>query len=309
MGANELSAIDICQQMAKLLIRVKSYATDKDTTEIEKVLEAVDNFNSLVKKEICPKNPTSLWFEGSPPKAPVAIPDIDASHNVPYESFHASHWYIALGGDCVTSLDENLHACDSARATGYIGLSSEVRWLQSIAADRPQQAENEREPFSQSNEYGSFRVQASSLSYWTDNTDVRRIDTDINPHELPPIELAEKLLSCYLLKVNDSFPILPRTAFERQFRMYFAALQPGNPPRLTPKWQANLNLVFAIGAKYSLLADAEQHVEKYNHSAFQTRANVLYFDKIEHTGSVDVSQIQYFGLLSFYHLCTGQVSR
>ena len=309
VGTNERSATDLCQQMTKLLVRMRTYATPEDNFEIGTTLEAVNDFYSLAPEKINLETSISVELEESLSEASLVVHNIGASHYVPHDTFNTSHRYTACSSDRVASLDEDLHASDSARAIGYIGMSSEVRWLQSIAATRSQQVGNGVEPSAQSYESQSIETQASSLSYWTDGTDVRPTETDIDPHELPPIGLAKKLLSCYLLKVHDSFPILPRATFESQFRMYFTALQHGNPPRLTPKWQANLNLVFAIGAKYSLLADDGQHVDRCDHSVFQARANALSSDEIEQTESVNVPQIQYFLLLAFYHLCIGQVSR
>lgn len=309
MGADELSATNLCQQMARLLVRMRTHATAEDNAEISEVLEAVSNLYSLEREEIDLEMSVSVGSEGSPFESPVAIPDQHISHDVPHDTFSALYRHNTCRTQRLASLHENLHANNSARTTGYIGMSSEVRWLQSIAAIRSQQAGSEVEPPLRSERYESFEIQASSLSYWTDSMEIRCINTSIDPHKLPPIGLAKKLVSCYLLNVHDSFPILTRTTFERQFHLYFTALQHGNPPRLSLKWQANLNLVFAIGAKYSLLRDVDQNIDRCHHIVFQARANVLFLSEIEQAGPVDVPQIQYFGLLAFYHLCIGQISR
>ncbi|KAH6638510.1 C6 transcription factor-like protein, partial [Boeremia exigua] len=302
-------ATDVCQQMATLLMRMRAYATAEDNTEIGKALEAMKDIYSPVRNESIPEIHTSLESEARPPEASIVVSDPDGSRNVSDNINEASHRYIVCGSDRVASLNENLHANNSASATGYIGMSSEVRWLRSIAENRSQQAGNRRESFPHLERHEPLESRARLLSYWTDSAGVSRIDTNINPHELPPPGLAKKLLSCYLLKVQDSFPILPRTTFESQFRLYFEALHHGNPPRLAPLWQAKLNLVFAIGAQYLVLAHAGQYADKCDPLVFYARADALLPGGIEQTGSADVPRIQYLGLLSFYHLCTGQVSR
>jgi hypothetical protein len=153
-----------------------------------------------------------------------------------------------------THFDENLHVDECTRAIGFIGKNSEIQWLRVVATAQTERAGEEYN--------GIFRMRdsfarnpVSSFSFWTDEESVE-IDFHVDPDELPPQNTAEQLLSCYMAKVHDSFPILPRKIFEDQVRKYFTAIQNGNAPHLNPKWRAILNLVFAVGAKYSHLVKA-----------------------------------------------------
>jgi hypothetical protein len=140
---------------------------------------------------------------------------------------------------------------------------------------------------------------------------IHSVDVDffVDPYDLPQLETAEHLLNCYMSKVHDSFPILPRKTFEDQFRKYFKALANGNAPRLSPKWQAILNLVFAIGAKYSHLSKAKWQADERDHLMYQARARAFGLNETTMTNHSDVPQIQSLGLLAFYWLSVGQVSR
>lgn len=210
-------------------------------------------------------------------------------------------------------LDEDLHINDRARATGFVGKNSEIQWLRAVALAHSERTDEEaRGVFQRRGSFapgiGNGNEQVSSYSFWTDSESVE-IDFFVDPYELPPFETAERLLGCYMSKVHDSFPILPRKTFEDQFRKYFTALQNGNAPRLSPKWQAILNLVFAIGAKYSHLSKASWRGDERDHLIYQARARAFGVNDSTMTSHSDVPQIQSLGLLAFYWLSIGQVSR
>jgi hypothetical protein len=155
---------------------------------------------------------------------------------------------------------------------------------------------------------GLGNEQISSYSFWTDSENVD-IDFFVDPDDWPQLDIAERLLSCYMSKVHDSFPILPRKTLEDQFRKYFTALVNGNASRLSPKWQAILNLVFAIGARYSHSSKASWRADARDHLIYQARARTLGRYDTTITNHPDVPQIQSLGLLAFYWLSVGQVSR
>ncbi|KAF3044217.1 hypothetical protein E8E11_000957 [Didymella keratinophila] len=288
---------------------MRAYATAEDDMEIGEIMETVGDFYSLVSNEDKPKSFESVPLEECQPVRSAVIPCHEADYNVPNNVLNTSHREFALESNRVDSVIENLHASDSVRATGFVGMSSEVRWLQSVAVSQSQKVVNCVEPYSQEHEYDLLGLQASSFAYWADSASIGSTEINIDPHELPSTGLAQKLLSCYMLKVHASFPILARTTFESQFRKYFTALEHGNPPRLSPKWQANLNFVFAISATYASPTDAERNTNKSNHRVFQARAQALTLDTISSMGPADVPRIQNLGLSAFYCLCIGQVSR
>ena len=225
-----------------------------------------------------------------------------------FDDFETAHHPVDLITKRLDSLDENLFADDDVRKVGFIGMGSEVRWLQAVAAIHPQQAEKAGLT-SQAGPYAPCNDSTSSFYYWSVSESVHDMDLVINPHELPPLVLAEKLISCYMDTVHDSFPILSRKLFKNQFRQYYTALQGETPPRLSSKWQANLNLVFAIGARHLFLVKAAGHTNECDHLVYQARAKAFYADDSLATSLADVAQIQSLALHALFYTCVGQVSR
>ena len=174
-------------------------------------------------------------------------------------------------------LDEDLHRNEESRATGYIGKNSEIQWLRRLhheadhAKEIHEQYAGPYGPPGASAEAVSERVnarnrrqekdphplmQTSSCSFYLDNETVE-MDFMVDPFELPPFETADRLIKNFMESVQDSFPILAQKTFLSQFYHHYTSLGRGTPVKLPQKWQAILNLVFAIGAAYSHLTEAE----------------------------------------------------
>lgn len=237
-------------------------------------------------------------------------PDTDTHGSQGSREFGELDHHEELDTESLDLLDEDLHKDDRARATGFVGKNSEVQWLRAVALAQTERADDEA-PGLLPQRRGSNapgNEQATSFSYWLDMESVD-IDFFVDPYELPQPDTAERLLQCYMLRVHDSFPILPRKTFEDQFRKYFTALQNVNAPRLSSKWQAILNMVFAIGAKYSHLIKASWRADERDHLIYQARARAFGLNQATITTHTDVPQIQSLGLLAFYWLSVGQVSR
>lgn len=207
-------------------------------------------------------------------------------------------------------LDEDLNTNDRARATGFVGRNSEIQWLRAaVMAEADRMDEEVRQIGSQRRDsYAPGSDQVSSFSFWADDINVD-VDFYVDPYELPQPEVAERLFLCYMSKVQDLFPILPRKLFEDQFRRHFTALLNENAPHLNPMWQAILNLVFAIGAKYSHLIKASWRADESDHHIYQLRARAFGLNESTITNHSDLYQIQMLGLLSFYWLSVGQINR
>lgn len=203
-------------------------------------------------------------------------------------------------------LDENLHENDRSRATGFVGQSSDVQWLRSLLL--LERMEGDRTSEGGAPSCAILNGQVSAVTYYLDDENIE-MGVQIDPYELPSSNMAEKLLSIYMQKVQKSFPVLPRELFEDQFRTYFNALRYGLAPRLNTKWQAILNLVFAIGAKYSHLVKTSWRADEQDHVIYQARAQALAVNPSILGQHPDLLQTQVMGLLAFYYLSTGNVSR
>ncbi|KAF3048120.1 hypothetical protein E8E12_010551 [Didymella heteroderae] len=279
--------------MASLLRGLRTCANSDDDARIASLLEAVEEEISESRSTTAP-----------------SMPDTDANGSQESRDLGTLGHQDELDTESLDLLHEDLHVNDRARATGFVGKNSEVQWLRAAALAQPERADEGPSNFQRRGSYAPSlgNEQISAFSYWADSENVD-IDFFVDPYDLPALDIAERLLSCYMSKVHDSFPILPRKTFEDQFRKYFTALANGNAPRLSPKWQATLNLVFAIGARYSHLSKASWRADVRDHLIYQARARTFGLSEQTITHHPDVPQIQSLGLLSFYWLSIGQVSR
>lgn len=176
----------------------------------------------------------------------------------------------------IDNMGEDLLTSQHSRAIGYIGKNSEVQWLRRLhhEADDPSASRRNSGPYGppgSSSQAHEQRINAMhqrqdkelvplidtrSCSFYLDEEPLD-MDMAVDPYELPPYETAEHLLKCYMQTVQNSFPILSQKTFAKQFVHYYASVARGVPYKLPQKWQAMLNLVFAIGAVYSHLVQNE----------------------------------------------------
>ncbi|KAL5405047.1 hypothetical protein PMIN04_012442 [Paraphaeosphaeria minitans] len=280
-------------QMIGLLRKLRGLANDEDSARIAELLEAAE----------------ADMFETR--HAPtISNPDTneDELHR-PGGLFEADMGELleTLNTESLDLVDENLHGTDQARATGFVGPNSEVQWLRSfLLLERGDGDVATSERGSSANTSNNEHV--STVTFYLDNKNVD-LEFHVDPYELPTADVAEQLLNIYMEKVHNSFPILPRKLFQDQCRKYFEALRHGSAPRLSAKWQAILNLVFAIGAKYSHLVKVNWQADERVHLIYQARASAFAWDENTLEHHPDLPQIQVAGLLAFYYLSVGQVSR
>jgi hypothetical protein len=200
--------------------------------------------------------------------------------------------------------DENLLRNNVSRATGFVGQNSEVQWLRDLKTQMAsatsegwrgapyglpyKSQDSNKEAVGQQADalhtrpeppkLGSISLVSDSTFYLdSDDLDVGLM---VDPYELPPLETAEMLVDCYLKTVHSSFPIVS-DVFKDQFRTYSNSVKQGRRFQVPKHWQATLNLVFAIGAQYSHLMQAEWQADERDHLIYMTRAiRILRLDKI-----------------------------
>ncbi|KAI4622305.1 hypothetical protein J4E83_005047 [Alternaria metachromatica] len=226
-------------------------------------------------------------------------------------------------------LDEDLMRTRESRETGYMGQNSEVQWLRSVqrqaergnsdphgqrygppgassaAIDERSEALHERR---QNARPGSMQ-HITDATFYLDGDDIE-VDIAVDPDEMPGPDIAEKLFDCYMGTVHGTFPLMP-TNFEDQFRRYIQSLRFGRPYSIPPPWRATMNLLFAIGAKYSHLISAEWRGDERDHLVYMTRAVQLLGlrDTISFLAAPSLGRVQATGTLAFYFLVIGHVSR
>lgn len=131
------------------------------------------------------------------------------------------HSPLGYGMKHLDLLDENLHAESRARKIGFIGMSSQVRWLHIVAEARTQQ------PRLQSLHLGndsnaSLKIQTSSLCYWADggshSESKSGLNIEIEQYRLPPFEIAQELLTSYAMPQRNHSGSGFREISQSQFR-------------------------------------------------------------------------------------------
>ncbi|KAE8837832.1 hypothetical protein PTNB73_04160 [Pyrenophora teres f. teres] len=226
-------------------------------------------------------------------------------------------------------LDEDLMRNREARETGYIGQNSEVQWLRSVqrqaergntdphgqrygppgaslgAINERSEALHERR---QNSMPGSMH-HVTDATFYLDSDDIE-IDIAVDPYEMPNSDIAEKLFNCYIDTVHGTFPLMPAN-FEDQFSRYIQSIRNQHPYHVPPKWRATMNLLFAIGAKYSHLTGAEWRGDERDHLIYMTRAVQLLGlkDTMAFIAALSLDRVQATGALAFYFLVIGHVSR
>lgn len=218
--------------------------------------------------------------------------------------------------DSVDQTEEDFNRDETSRATGFIGRSSEITWLQKLS--KVVNVECEAWPATIPNTDEDNGLPSPTLTprpdtpsdpwvvafnYYLDDLDVPTADpTDM--HGVPSRETATQLLNAYLTSVHPSFPIIGISTFVPQFQVFFSqpSLKPGN------KWLAILNLIFAIAAKYGQLTNADWREEDDDHQMYFSKARALSLeDQILH--HPDLQQLQVEGLTAFYLNALGHINR
>ncbi|KAG9187290.1 hypothetical protein G6011_05161 [Alternaria panax] len=223
------------------------------------------------------------------------------------------------------SADEEGGEQPSVVEAGFLGQISEVQWLQSLRS-RVQAIDtvlmgsgDSATPLSQPPS-PTFAASPSSISatplqqialtnYYLDDEGIKLTDCG-NPFELPPEHTAGLLFQCFTHTIQTSFPILPVT-IEHQLHQYYTLVRNGQAIHCPEKWFALVNLVFAIGAKFSHLTQADWRADELDHVVYLSRAFQLLSmnDTIVVLSTPDLLTTQAAGLFAIYYMTVGHVNR
>jgi hypothetical protein len=184
-------------------------------------------------------------------------------------------------------LEEDLLDDQGSTGTGYLGRNSQVQWMRTLQRKLDHSKDND-EPYAppshDSWEASAKRTEAldarrkepgnngplSDYYFYLDDQELVEID-QVDPHTIPPAETATRLFEFYQRAVHGPFRILDYQ-FEDQLGTYYEVTQAGGMMDVDPKWSAILNLVFAIGARYSHLVGADWQADNRDHLVYMSRA-------------------------------------
>lgn len=128
----------------------------------------------------------------------------------------------------------------------------------------------------------------------------------VDPFEVPSQASADMLFQSYLETVHPAFPIIGKNTFISQYQAFQLSQ---DQSKINHNWLAILNLIFAIGAKYSHLIKAEWRGDESDHLIYFTRARLLGFDSDAILGHAELQKVQIAGLMSFYLMASNQINR
>ena len=143
----------------------------------------------------------------------------------------------------------------------------------------------------------------SQLTYHCDDLPIS-ISDEVDQYEMPQKEIAYLLFQSYLDTVHPEFPIIGKTTFSSQFETHYEHLRARNHD-----WLAILNMVFAIGARYSHLTQAPWRGDERDHLIYFTRARMLGHGTDAILDPPSMQRIQIAGLLAFYLISVNQIGR
>lgn len=208
-------------------------------------------------------------------------------------------------------VNEDFNQSPATRATGFIGKNSELTWMQRLkkdtmnSSDVNDNAVHTLQTDDDENDFlGPSTTPINQSTYHCDDLDILVPDC-VDPNEVPPRHIAVALFEMYLNSVHPSFPIIGKINFRSQYQRFLDSpnIDTGN------SWKAILNLIFAIGAKYSHLVQAEWRGDERDHLIYFTRARMLGFNSDSILGHSDLQSVQITGLMSFYLTAINQINR
>lgn len=214
-------------------------------------------------------------------------------------------------------ITEDFNQSLATRATGFMGKNSEVTWMQRLkketilSSDLNDKAVPTLQTDADGNSTsplldvpGAGMTPINESTYHCDDLTIL-IPDRVDPNEVPPRQIADALFQIYLDTVHPSFPIIGKLNFINQYQKFLEAPNIDTGDR----WKAVLNLIFAIGAKYSHLVQAEWRGDERDHLIYFTRARMLGFNADSVLGHSDLQRVQITGLMSFYLTAINQINR
>ncbi|KAJ5338940.1 hypothetical protein N7452_005668 [Penicillium brevicompactum] len=200
--------------------------------------------------------------------------------------------------EAIDQVDEDLNRNEGTRASGFFGKNSEIQWMRKLESGVSMQDASTfaRQPLDRI-------ISTSMMDYHLDNSEIPLIEP-CDPFAVPPREVADRYFHAFLTYVHPTFGAIRLSTFVSQYQNFFN--RASSPPL---KWLAILNMIFAIGCRYTWLVDGPGSGSSEEDLVFLTRARHLGLHSkvlFEHT---DLQQIQLELLVAIYLICMGQVNR
>ncbi|KAI1625564.1 hypothetical protein EDD37DRAFT_309214 [Exophiala viscosa] len=192
-------------------------------------------------------------------------------------------------------------------ASGFVGKMSEISWIQRAAETIKNQASTTHPEFAMG-EADHRITTATDFSFWMDDFDLLAVDEDlVDPYEWPLTDTALILSEACFHALQGNFPFILREEFLQT--MFSYPRQRPMPSWGQRRWLALANLVWAVGAKWLQITKLEQPNARDTHLLYYARARALGLDHRILFDHPDIERVQGIGLLAFYLLSNGSITR
>jgi hypothetical protein len=221
-------------------------------------------------------------------------------------------------------LDEDVDRDDGARATGYLGKSSDIQWWRRAKGRRDVELSELHDRNVGPGDAGiseslpDIRTIDRNLSLGSDQPlsaasyhldDLEMLSTSsVDAYEMPTSSVSDRLLEYYKVSTHTEFPFIDVHWVAN--RISDVSLEPQShvKSRAGSRERAILNIIFAIGASYAhLIGDAQG--DERDHYLYYTRARMLGLEGGSFVNHPDIQVVQLAALTGFYYLCSSQINR
>lgn len=156
---------------------------------------------------------------------------------------------------------------------------------------------------------GGDDISLAQASYHLNNADNATIDkSQVNPFEWPTSLVALAYVTSYFNSIHSAFPIVYKSGFMAVFNQ-FPSDSVSSLSSTDRRWLSQINIVFAIGAKFAYLTKAEHRGNEYDHLIFYARAKALGLEHQNYTDRPELDQVSCLGLLGLYLIVDHQINR
>jgi hypothetical protein len=148
----------------------------------------------------------------------------------------------------------------------------------------------------------------TDLIYFMDDTNILAVDEDfVDQYHWPARESVVLLSEAFFHAMQGAFQFVLREQFLQQAYQFSATGQ--NPSWTKRPWLALANLVWAIGSKWLQITKLSEQEPNDEHLIYFARARALGLDHRVMFDHPDIERVQGIGLLSFYLLINGSITR
>lgn len=212
---------------------------------------------------------------------------------------------VASSLGAIDYIDEDYNRDEKVQALGFVGEHSEIAWLYRLKRELDKDNLTATTPDSVSLKDSWDRYSVASVNFFLDDSQILVID-GVDLMQRPPQAVADRLVDRYFQIIHPTFPIIGKVTFWGQYRSFYSSpfVRPGK------RWMAILNLIFALAAKYSELAQVRANdTMQEDHVVYFSRAWKLSMSDVALLDHPNLQQVQVEGLTSFYLLSVGQINR